>query len=110
MQAGGSDKTVDDVRAYADVFWEHVHELSDGDRIVQRVEEGESKRRRLAEHERMLRRKVQAYDEPLHELRLSYNQTRGKAYSEEEDRFLLVRLADYGLGADDVYELSLIHI
>ena len=104
MQAGGSDKTVDDVRAYADVFWEHVHELSDGDRIVQRVEEGESKRRRLAEHERMLRRKVQAYDEPLHELRLSYNQTRGKAYSEEEDRFLLVRLADYGLGADDVYE------
>ena len=103
-EIGLGDKTEDDVRAYSEVFWARVHELSDGERIVQRIEEGEAKRRKQQEHESLLRRKVDAYAAPLEQLKISYNQAKGKAYSEDEDRFLLVRLADYGLHADDVYE------
>jgi len=32
------------------------------------------------------------------------NQTKGKSYSDDEDRFLLVELAKYGVGKDDTYE------
>ncbi|KAL4401794.1 chromatin remodeling complex Adenosinetriphosphatase [Malassezia pachydermatis] len=103
-EIGLGEKSEEDVRAYAQVFWAHVNELSDGERIVQRVEEGESKRQKLQHHERLLRRKMASYAAPLHQLKLTYNQAKGKAYSEDEDRFLLVRLADYGLSGEDVYE------
>ena len=103
-EIGLGEKTEADVRQYAKVFWEHVHELSDGDRIVQRVEEGETKRQKLQHNELLLKRKIDSYSQPLQQIKLTYNQAKGKAYSEEEDRFLLVRLADYGLSGDDVYE------
>jgi SWI/SNF-related matrix-associated actin-dependent regulator of chromatin subfamily A member 5 len=41
---------------------------------------------------------------PMQELELNYPTTKGKVYSEEEDRYLLCRLHHYGMGADDVYE------
>lgn len=40
----------------------------------------------------------------MQELELSYPTTKGKVYSEEEDRYLLCRLNHYGMRADDVYE------
>ncbi|WFC98297.1 hypothetical protein MYAM1_001022 [Malassezia yamatoensis] len=103
-EIGLGEKSEEDVRKYSKVFWEHVHELHDGDRIVQRIEEGETKRQKLQHNEQLLRRKIDSYNDPLQQIKLSYNQAKGKAYSEDEDRFLLVRLAAYGLGSDDVYE------
>ncbi|KAF8886753.1 SNF2 family DNA-dependent ATPase [Infundibulicybe gibba] len=41
---------------------------------------------------------------PMQELELNYPTTKGKVYSEEEDRYLLCRLFHYGMQADDVYE------
>jgi SWI/SNF-related matrix-associated actin-dependent regulator of chromatin subfamily A member 5 len=40
----------------------------------------------------------------MQELELSYPTTKGKVYSEEEDRYLLCRLNHYGMRAEDVYE------
>lgn len=40
----------------------------------------------------------------MQELELNYPTTKGKVYSEEEDRYLLCRLHHYGMRADDVYE------
>ena len=40
----------------------------------------------------------------MQELELNYPTTKGKVYSEEEDRYLLCRLNYYGMRADDVYE------
>ena len=40
----------------------------------------------------------------MQELELNYPTTKGKVYSEEEDRYLLCRLNHYGMTADDVYE------
>ena len=52
----------------------------------------------------MLKSKVAQYQYPMQELQLQYSQTKGKVYSEEEDRYLLCRLAYYGLESEDVYE------
>jgi SWI/SNF-related matrix-associated actin-dependent regulator of chromatin subfamily A member 5 len=76
----------------------------DWDRITERIEEGESKRNRQVILERLLHQKINSVRYPMQELDLNYPSTKGKIYSEEEDRYLLVRLAYYGLGADDVYE------
>lgn len=40
----------------------------------------------------------------MQELELNYPTTKGKVYSEEEDRYLLCRLNHYGMRTDDVYE------
>ena len=40
----------------------------------------------------------------MHELDLNYPTTKGKVYTEEEDRYLLLRLHHYGLQTDDVYD------
>jgi SWI/SNF-related matrix-associated actin-dependent regulator of chromatin subfamily A member 5 len=40
----------------------------------------------------------------MQELELNYPTTKGKVYSEEEDRYLLCRLNYYGMRTDDVYE------
>ena len=40
----------------------------------------------------------------MQELELNYPTTKGKIYSEEEDRYLLCRLNHYGLKTEDVYE------
>lgn len=52
----------------------------------------------------MLERKISSCRYPMQELHLNYPTTKGKIYSEEEDRYLLCRLHYYGLNSDDVYE------
>jgi SWI/SNF-related matrix-associated actin-dependent regulator of chromatin subfamily A member 5 len=52
-----------------------------------------------------LTRKITSYQFPMQELHLAYGQNKGKQYTEEEDRFLLVRLEHWGINREDVYEL-----
>ena len=40
----------------------------------------------------------------MQELELNYPTTKGKVYSEEEDRYLLCRLYHYGMQTEDVYD------
>lgn len=40
----------------------------------------------------------------MQELELNYPTTKGKVYSEEEDRYILFRLHHYGMQAEEVYE------
>lgn len=58
----------------------------------------------MKELEETLRAKLAQYKYPMQELHITYNQTKGRIYSEEEDRYLLCRLSHYGLNGDDVYE------
>ena len=78
--------------------------LLDAQRIKQRIEEGEAKRKKQDVLWKMLSKKIAAVQYPMQELELNYPTTKGKIYSEEEDRYLLCRLHYYGLKADDVYE------
>jgi SWI/SNF-related matrix-associated actin-dependent regulator of chromatin subfamily A member 5 len=52
----------------------------------------------------LLLKKIASVKYPMQELELNYPTTKGKVYSEEEDRYLLCRLNYYGMTADDVYE------
>ena len=40
----------------------------------------------------------------MQELELNYPTTKGKVYSEEEDRYLLCRLFHYGMQTEEVYD------
>ncbi|TFY80491.1 hypothetical protein EWM64_g3519 [Hericium alpestre] len=69
--------------------------------IQQRAEQKRNKRSNL---ETLLAKKISSVRYPMQELELNYPTTKGKVYSEEEDRYLLCRLNYYGMRADDVYE------
>jgi hypothetical protein len=69
-----------------------------------RLEDAELKALKLLRSEQLVKTKVAQYKYPMQELQLAYSQTKGKIYTEEEDRYLLCRLACYGLHSEDVYE------
>ena len=73
-------------------------------RIEQRIAEGEAKRSKRENLEQLLSKKINSVRYPMQELELNYPTTKGKVYSEEEDRYLLCRLFHYGMQVDDVYE------
>ncbi|KAI1784329.1 SNF2 family DNA-dependent ATPase [Ganoderma leucocontextum] len=98
------DKTTDDVAQYYPVFKKKWKELSEHARIKARIEEGEAKRNKRSNLEALLSKKIASVKYPMQELELNYPTTKGKVYSEEEDRYLLCRLNHYGMQAEDVYE------
>lgn len=102
----GEVKTEEQVEAYANVFWERFEELSDADKIMQRIEEGEKRREKVSKTENMLKRKINSYKLPQQQLKINYGTgaAKGKGWSEDEDRFLLIKLARYGLSTEDCYE------
>ncbi|KAG8986469.1 hypothetical protein FRB94_002794 [Tulasnella sp. JGI-2019a] len=97
-------KTEEEVQAYSELFWQRHTELKDTERLIQRVKEAEAKAAKTREQDAMLKQKVSSYQYPMQELSLQYSQTKGKVYSEEEDRYLLCRLSHHGLDSEDVYE------
>jgi SWI/SNF-related matrix-associated actin-dependent regulator of chromatin subfamily A member 5 len=41
----------------------------------------------------------------MQELKFQYGQNKGKSYTDDEDRFLIVRMHHHGIDRDDCYEL-----
>ncbi|KAG5641118.1 hypothetical protein DXG03_005971 [Asterophora parasitica] len=98
------EKTPADVEKYYQTFEQEWKTLAEAPRIEARIAEGEAKRTKRDNLEHLLARKIASVTHPMQELELSYPRTKGKVYSEEEDRYLLCRLFHYGMQADDVYE------
>lgn len=94
-------KTLDEVKAYARVFWDKLPTLNEHERIVAAIERGEAKLARAAEISRAVDAKLAAYRNPWQELRLAYGANKGKTYTEEEDRFILCSVRELGYGAWD---------
>lgn len=97
-------KSADEIERYYAVFKKKWKELSEYPRIKARIEEGEAKRNKRSNLETLLTKKITSVRYPMQELELNYPTTKGKVYSEEEDRYLLCRLYHYGMRTDDVYE------
>lgn len=118
---------MEEIKEYAQVFWERYTELdgtfsfrqsplwaltdqdnpsfADHERFISKIEAAESKREGYDRQTQMIKRKVEEVQHPLQQLKIVYaNQTKGKSYSEDEDRFLLVEIAKYGVGQEDAYE------
>ncbi|EGN93575.1 hypothetical protein SERLA73DRAFT_171912 [Serpula lacrymans var. lacrymans S7.3] len=98
------DKDAKQVKEYYVYFKKHWKELSEHPRIATRIAEGEAKRNKRSNLESLLAKKIASVHYPMQELELNYPTTKGKVYTEEEDRYLLCRLNHYGMRADDVYE------
>ncbi|XP_071453497.1 chromatin-remodeling complex ATPase chain Iswi-like [Hetaerina americana] len=97
-------KSLDEVTRYSSVFWERCHELKRFDRIMARIEQGEAKNLRRARIKKALDAKMASYPEPFHQLRIHYDKTPRKGYTEEEDRFLVCMLHKLGLDKKNVYK------
>lgn len=99
-------KTVQEVKAYARVFWQRYTEIADYSKYIKIIEDGEDRMRKLEHQRKMLRKKMQQYRVPLQQLKINYSvsTTNKKVYTEEEDRFLLVLLDRYGIDSEGIYE------
>jgi SWI/SNF-related matrix-associated actin-dependent regulator of chromatin subfamily A member 5 len=94
-------KSEEEVRVYAAAFWARVGELADGERITRNIEKGEQKIQRQKDIIRAISKKLELYKNPARELKIAYGTNKGKAYTEEEDRFLLCAIPKVGYGAWD---------
>ena len=99
-------KSVEDVKKYAAVFWERLHELSDHERVLKTIERGEQKIQRKLEIQASIGRKLAEYKNPWRDLKLQYGQNKGKSYTEDEDRFILCMTHQLGYGAFDELKLE----
>ncbi|KAJ7050499.1 SNF2 family N-terminal domain-containing protein [Mycena amicta] len=98
------DKSPEDVQKYYETFEKRWSTLQEYQRIATRITEGEAKRNKRENLEFLLGEKIGSVRYPMQELELNYPTTKGKVYSEEEDRYLLCRLYFYGMQTEDVYE------
>eukprot|EP00899_Mesostigma_viride_P006788 jgi/Mesvir1/1610/Mv14573-RA.1 len=92
-------KTYDEVKEYSEVFWKRYKELNDYERIIKAIERGEHRIRRRDEIMHSIGKKMDRYRNPWRELRISYGQNKGKAFTEENDRFLVCMTYQLGYGA-----------
>lgn len=109
------EQDLESVQAYAKVFWQRYKEiagmsinsvvicdtsltwcLTDWEKHIERIDSGEKGRLKRQEEIEVLRLKVDGTSRPLQTLSVVYGQNKGKHYSEEEDRFILVRLCHWG--------------
>ncbi|KAK9812302.1 hypothetical protein WJX73_000685 [Symbiochloris irregularis] len=94
-------KSETEVREYAKVFWARHQELNDWERVIKNIERGEQRIQRQADIMTAIAAKMERYRNPWQELRLQYGANKGKAYTEEEDRFLLCMTHQLGYGRWD---------
>ncbi|KAK3935900.1 ISWI chromatin-remodeling complex ATPase ISW2 [Diplogelasinospora grovesii] len=99
-------KTTQEVKAYAKVFWQRYTEITDYNKYIKVIEDGEERMRKIEHQRKMLRKKMSQYRVPLQQLKINYSvsTTNKKVYTEEEDRFLLVLLDKFGIDSENVYE------
>ncbi|SCU90036.1 LADA_0F01420g1_1 [Lachancea dasiensis] len=99
------NKTIDDVKEYAQVFWERFTELPGHEKYVNSIEAGERRADRQKNQEYLLKKKVEQYEDPLYNMIVPYppNNSR-KTFDHFEDRFILVTIYNIGLSAENLYE------
>lgn len=75
---------------------------TDYERHIKKIEDAEAGRLRNDRLSALVKKKVASVSYPLQQIKIIYaNQTKGKSYTDEEDRFLLCELAKYGVGKED---------
>jgi SWI/SNF-related matrix-associated actin-dependent regulator of chromatin subfamily A member 5 len=97
-------KTFEEVEEYSKVFWKRYKELNDYEKIISNIEKGEAKLQKIQEIQDMLTAKISSQRNPLQQLKIPYHQNKGRNYTEDEDRYLLVTLERLGYGTEDVHE------
>mmetsp|Transcript_59811 Transcript_59811/g.146980 ORF Transcript_59811/g.146980 Transcript_59811/m.146980 type:complete len:856 (-) Transcript_59811:235-2802(-) len=92
-------KTADEVKRYSETFWKlGPTRLNNWDGIEKQIEKGESKIQKRQEFMNAVKRKVEKYANPWQQLKFQYGNAKGKAFTEEEDRFIVCMTHQLGYG------------
>ncbi len=70
------------------------HELInilDHEKLLANIEKGEARLKKMGEIQNLLNAKVAKYKMPLHQLKINYGGNKGKSFTDEEDRFMVMR-------------------
>ncbi|GAX78211.1 hypothetical protein CEUSTIGMA_g5653.t1 [Chlamydomonas eustigma] len=94
-------KSEEEVRQYSKVFWQRHKELSDWEKVTKNIERGEQKIQKFHDNQNAIASKLAKYKNPWQELKLVYGPNKGKAYTEDEDRFILCMTHKLGYGQWD---------
>ncbi|GAA5829787.1 hypothetical protein JCM11251_007878 [Rhodosporidiobolus azoricus] len=99
-------KTIDEIKEYSEVFWDRYQEIEEHERLIAKLEAAEYKAAHNDKIVDLIKRKMAETPYPLQQMKIIYaNQTKGKSFSEDEDRFLLVEIAKYGIAnKEDTWE------
>ncbi|TID21205.1 hypothetical protein CANINC_003485 [Pichia inconspicua] len=100
------DKTYDEIKAYAEKFWNNFRDIENYDRYIGQIEAGEDKLRKLHLQQEVLRNKVASYKFPMRdmEFKLPYTATSKKDWNDFEDRWLVIQMLRIGIEREDLYE------
>jgi len=94
-------KTFEEVKEYSEAFWARYKEILDFEKHIKNIERGEQRIKRQVEIVHIIEGKLNQYTNPWRDLKLSYGPSKGKAYNEDEDRFMLCMTHKLGYGAWD---------
>ena len=102
------NKSLSEVEEYHAVFWKKYKKLPNWKKIIQRIEEAEDKRQQNEKYTALLKKKMAYYKEnALTKLKLVYrfegepSVLLNNGYTELFDRFVLIKVNEYGLNAWD---------
>ena len=100
-------KTFEEVRAYAVAFWKNYKTIEGHEKFIKNIEEDEAKLRHIKKQQKMLSKKMAQFNNPFFDFKLKHppSANNKRVFSEEEDRFLLITLAKYGIERNDIYEI-----
>ena len=102
----------EEILDYYDVFWnqERYKEIEDWHKFMKNIEKGEEKIQKKINTRLALKEKVNSYYCPFVQLKLVYNNVSkqsgamGRAWSEQEDRFMVCMMEKIGLDRPTVFE------
>ena len=99
-------KDAEEIEEYAKAFWKHYKDIADYQKYLNTIQEGQARLDKMLLQKQLLKKKLNQYKNPLHQLKLKYSvsTTNKKIYTEEEDRFLLVMMDRYGIDEEGLYE------
>jgi SWI/SNF-related matrix-associated actin-dependent regulator of chromatin subfamily A member 5 len=99
-------KTPAQCKEYSKAFWKNYKHISNYEKYITIIEEGEDRIRKIVTQQKLLRKKLGMYRVPMQQMKLNYtvSTTNKKVYTEEEDRFILVMLDKYGIDTEGVHD------
>jgi SWI/SNF-related matrix-associated actin-dependent regulator of chromatin subfamily A member 5 len=99
-------KNTAEIKAYAKVFWKKYQSISNWEKYLATIDEGEERTRKVENQQKLLKKKLGMYRVPMQQMKLNYtvSTTNKKVYTEEEDRFILVMLDRFGIDSENVFE------
>ncbi|GMG21289.1 unnamed protein product [Ambrosiozyma monospora] len=99
------DKTPEEVERYSKVFWERYKEIDGHEKYLSEIEAGQKKLKKVMLQQEILKEKIKQHEVPLQQLVIHYPPNNSKRlYTITEDRYLLLKVNEYGLTKGNVYE------